>query len=87
MSRSRTHPFNLAIIIITPNHLAIAWSMTNTIWQSILIHIRISISIGGDMLIGSDCSFGYFLRRCFPVLGILITALEAESIGIEWSLV
>ena len=64
----KTHPFNLAIIVITPNHLAVAWPMTYAIWRGILIHIRVSISIWGDMLIGSDCSFWYFLRWGFPVL-------------------
>ena len=49
--------------------------MTYTIWRSILIHIRISISVGGDVLIGSDRSFWDLLRRRFPIFRILITAL------------
>jgi hypothetical protein len=55
--RDRTHPFNLAILIITPNHLAMTDFPTNTIKciiHCITFHLSFGISINLRIPIGVD---------------------------------
>jgi hypothetical protein len=43
--RKGTYPFNIAIIVITSNHLSITGSLADTVWDSILVDVCFSVHV------------------------------------------
>jgi hypothetical protein len=61
--RKETCPFNIAIIVVTSNHLSITRSLTDTVWNSILVDVCFSVYVERMRDIGGHSSSQMLLVR------------------------